>query len=275
MTYIIAEAGINHNGSLELAKKLISLAKNAGCDSVKFQKRTLDICIPENQREKIRDTPWGEMSYFEYKKKIEFDKEEFDVIDSFCKKLQIDWSASAWDHESLEFVENYKPPYHKVPSALNTNIIFLREVAKLGRKTLVSTGMCNLSDIDEVVNIFNSVGTELILMHSVSTYPAREENLNLNFIKTLQKRYKLDVGYSGHEASVSPSIVAAVLGANYIERHITLDRSMWGTDHSASLELTGLTQLVGSIRKLPAILGNGNKVFLEDEKIVAEKMRYW
>ena len=134
--------------------------------------------------------------------------------------------------------------------------------------------MCNLSDIDEVVNIFNSFGTELILMHSVSTYPAREETLNLNFIKTLQKRYNLDVGYSGHEASVSPSIVAAVLGAQYIERHITLDRSMWGTDHSASLELTGITQLVGSIRKLPAILGNGNKVFLDDEKIAAEKMRY-
>lgn len=273
--FIIAEAGINHNGDVNLAKKLIDLAAMTGCDAVKFQKRTPDICVPEKMKFVMRDTPWGKMTYLDYKKKIEFGEIEFDIIANYCSQKNIAWSASAWDVESLKFLDKYDLPFNKVASALATHIEFLEEVAQRKVLTYVSVGMCEYSDIDSIVRIFESYNCPLVLMHTISTYPANDEDLNLRMIQTLSKRYNIPVGYSGHEASVSPSIVAAALGAVAIERHITLDRAMWGTDHSASLEVSGLNQLVGSIRKISDILGDGIKKKIEAENEIAKKLRYW
>ena len=267
--------GINHNGDIELAKKLIDIAAQAGCDAVKFQKRTPEICIPEKMKTIMRDTPWGLMTYLDYKKKIEFNENEYDLIESYCKQKNIAWSASAWDIESLRFLDKYNLPFNKVASALATHIEFLKEVAKRRILTYVSVGMCGYEDIDAIVEIFRSYSCPLVLMHTVSTYPAQDKDLNLKMIQTISNKYNLPVGYSGHESSVSPSVVAASLGAVAIERHITLDRSMWGTDHSASLESSGLNQLVGAIRKVPIVLGDGVKKIIEGELEAAKKMRYW
>lgn len=273
--FIIAEAGINHNGDLGLAKKLIDMAKEAGCDAVKFQKRDPDICVPESMKSVMRETPWGQLTYLEYKKKIEFGREEFDEIDSYCKEIGISWSASAWDLKSLSFLDKYKLPFHKVASALATYKPFLEEVANRKILTYASVGMCGFDQIDTLVQIFKKANCPLVLLHTVSTYPAKESDLNLMMIQTLKERYGLPVGYSGHEPSVSPSLIAGVIGAVAIERHITLDRSMWGTDHSASLELIGLKQLVSSIRKIDVVKGDGIKREIPEEKIIASKMRYW
>ena len=273
--FIIAEIGINHNGDIELAKKLIDIAAQAGCDAVKFQKRTPEICVPEKMKTIMRDTPWGLITYLDYKKKIEFNENEYDLIESYCKQKNIAWSASAWDIESLRFLDKYNLPFNKVASALATHIEFLKEVAKRKILTYVSVGMCGYEDIDAIVEIFRSYSCPLVLMHTVSTYPAQDKDLNLKMIQTISNKYNLPVGYSGHESSVSPSVVAASLGAVAIERHITLDRSMWGTDHSASLESSGLNQLVGAIRKVPIVLGDGVKKIIEGELEAAKKMRYW
>lgn len=273
--FFIAEAGINHNGSLDLALKLIDLAVNAGCDAVKFQKRTPSICVPEQMKNVMRETPWGNITYLEYKERIEFDYEEYSKIASYAKEKGISWSASAWDVPSLEFLDQFKLPFHKVASALATHIEFLEQVASRQVQTYASVGMCNYEDIDSLVNIFKKFDCPLILMHTVSTYPALDSDLNLRMINTLKERYGLEVGYSGHETSVSPSIVAASLGAVAIERHITLDRAMWGTDHAASLEGSGLNQLVGAIRKVPIVIGTGVKQEIPAEKEIASKMRYW
>lgn len=273
--FIIAEIGINHNGDIELAKKLIDSAVQAGCDAVKFQKRTPEICVPEKMKTIMRETPWGLMTYIDYKKKIEFNENEYDSIESYCKQKGIAWSASAWDLESLRFLDKYNLPFNKVASALATHLEFLNEVAKRKTLTYVSVGMCDYEDIDAIVEIFRSYSCPLVLMHTISTYPAQDKDLNLKMIQTISNKYNLPVGYSGHESSVSPSIVAASLGAVAIERHITLDRSMWGTDHSASLEPSGLNQLVGAIRKVPIVLGDGVKKIIEGELEAAKKMRYW
>ena len=273
--FVIAEIGINHNGDIELAKKLIDTAAQAGCDAVKFQKRTPEICVPEKMKTVMRETPWGLMTYLEYKKKIEFNEKEYDIIDNYCKQMGIAWSASAWDLESLRFLDRYNLPFNKVASALATHLEFLHEVAKKKTLSYVSVGMCNYEDIDEIVEIFRSYSCPLVLMHTISTYPAQDKDLNLKMIQTISNRYNLPVGYSGHESSVSPSLVAASLGAVAIERHITLDRSMWGTDHSASLESSGLNLLVGGIRKVPIVLGDGVKKIVEGELEAAKKMRYW
>ena len=273
--FIIAEIGINHNGDIELAKKLIDAAAQAGCDAVKFQKRTPEICVPEKMKTIMRKTPWGIMTYLEYKKKIEFNENEYDLIENYCKQRDIAWSASAWDLESLRFLDRYNLPFNKVASALATHLEFLHEVAKKRILTYVSVGMCDDGDIDAIVEIFRSHSCPLVLMHTISTYPAQDKDLNLKMIQTMSKKYNLPVGYSGHESSVSPSVVAASLGAVAIERHITLDRSMWGTDHSASLEPSGLNQLVGAIRKVPIVLGDGVKKIVEGELEAAKKMRYW
>ena len=273
--FVIAEIGINHNGDIELAKKLIDTAAQAGCDAVKFQKRTPEICVPEKMKTVMRETPWGLMTYLEYKKKIEFNEKEYDLIDHYCKQTGIAWSASAWDLESLRFLDKYNLPFNKVASALATHLEFLHEVAKKKILTYVSVGMCGYEDIDEIVEIFRSYSCPLVLMHTISTYPAQDKDLNLKMIQTISSKYNLPVGYSGHESSVSPSVVAASLGAVAIERHITLDRSMWGTDHSASLEPSGLNQLVGAIRKVPIVLGDGVKKIVEGELDAAKKMRYW
>ena len=271
--YVIAEIGINHNGSVDIAKQLIREAHNAGCDAVKFQKRNPDVCISEEQKKQIRETPWGRMSYIDYKKRIEFGRADFDVIDSYCRDLGIPWSASAWDTSSQEFLRDYERPFNKIASAMITNVDFLNFVAEEKLFTYISTGMCTMEDVRQAVAVFQNAHTPFELMHSVSTYPAASEHLNLSMILTLRSEFGVPVGYSGHEPSVSPSLVAATLGATAIERHVTLDRSMWGTDQAASLEPSGLKQLVGALRKLPTEIGDGHKRFLEEERVVANKLR--
>ena len=275
-TYIpvIAEIGINHNGNLELAKKLIDVAKDAGCDAVKFQKRDLDIVYPQNVLDSPRDSPWGSTQR-DQKEGLEFGPEEYNLIDKYCLEVGMSWSASAWDLNSLQFIESYNPPFHKVASAMVTNEPFLSAVAKLGRITLISTGMSTIEQLDAAIDIFRAEKTPFVLLHTVSTYPTPEEDLNLAVISTLHERYGVPVGYSGHESSVSPSIAAATLGAVLIERHITLDRSMYGSDQAASLEPAGLRSLVGTIRKIPRLLGDGVKDLAPGENEVASKLRYW
>jgi N-acetylneuraminate synthase len=271
---VIAEVGINHNGDLEIAKQLIVAAHEAGCAAVKFQKRTIEIVYSAEVLDSPRDSPWGSTQR-DQKFGLEFSLDEYREIDAFCKTLGIDWTASAWDVPSLHFIEAFSPSFHKVASAMITNQGFLQEVADLGRLTLLSTGMASLEDIDRAVGIFKNSKSSLVLLHTVSTYPTPEEDLNLRTIETLRERYELPVGYSGHEASVSPSIVAAALGAVVIERHVTLDRTMYGSDQAASLESNGLRQLVSVIDKIPTILGTGEKDWAPGEREVAAKLRYW
>ena len=275
MTKIIAEIGINHNGDIEMAKKLISMAKDCGCDYVKFQKRNPDICVPDEQKKQMRETPWGYISYLDYKKKIEFSKKEYEIIDIYCKEKNIEWLASAWDLDSLRFIEEFNPKTHKIASAMLTNLDLVKEVSKLKKYTFISTGMCELKDIDNVVKIFQEANCNFELMHCVSTYPADEKDLNLSLINYYKKRYNCNVGYSGHEDSISPSVIAVALGATSIERHITLNRSFFGTDQSASVEERGLRELVKIIKKIPVVVGNPDKKFSKEEKQIAKKMRYW
>ncbi len=272
--YIIAEIGINHNGDLDIAKQLIDMAKIAGCDAVKFQKRTIDIVYTPELLASFRESPWGTTQRAQ-KEGLEFGKAEYDEINRFCKEVGIDWSASAWDIESQKFLAQYNCPFNKVASAMITNLPFLETVAAEGKVTFVSTGMSTYENIDKAVAIFNKHNCPFILLHTVSTYPSKEEELNLRCIQTLQQKYSVPVGYSGHEASVSPSLVAVMLGAVAIERHITLDRAMYGSDQAASLEKDGLERLVGMIRKIPVVLGDGVKRFEEREQQVAKKLRYW
>jgi N-acetylneuraminate synthase len=214
------------------------------------------------------------LSYLDYKKRIEFGKKEYDEIDEFCSEIEIEWSASAWDKTSLDFLRIYDLPFNKVASAMVTNHQFLSQIAKEKKLTFVSTGMCELSDIDEAVKIFRDASCPIVILHTISTYPALNEDLNLLIIKTLQSRYpEIPIGYSGHESSVTPSLYAAALGAVAIERHITLDRSMYGTDQSASLEYRGLSKMISEIRRIPSTMGNGLKHFTDKELIVAEKLR--
>ena len=274
-TFLIAEAGINHNGSISDAKKLISLAKKHNFDAVKFQKRDLDICIPEHQKYIKRETPWGNINYLDYKKKIELNISQYAELKKFADKIGITLFVSCWDTNSLKLTKKLNFTYNKVPSAMITNLKFLTEVAKEKKKTFISTGMCLMKDIEKAVSIFKKFKCQFVLMHCVSVYPCDENKLNLNMIVTLKKKFKCDVGYSGHESSVSPSITAFFLGADYIERHITLDRAKWGTDQSASLEEVGMERLTTLIRKIPRTLGDGRKNFLDEEKKVSKKMRYW
>ena len=273
--FLIAEIGINHNGSIQLAKKLIDLAKNYGFDAVKFQKRNPDVSTPEYLKETIRSTPWGEITYLKYKKKIEFGYKEFKEIDKYCKKKKIIWFASAWDIESQKFLKKFNLKYNKVASAMLTNFKLIEEIAKEKRKTLISTGLATLKDIEKCVKIFKKAKCKFVLMHCVSAYPCPPEKLNLNTIISLKKKFKCEIGYSGHETSVSPTILAYYLGAKYIERHITLDRSMWGTDQSASLSEPGIKNLTNIINKTKKIFGNGKKVFSKDEKNLLKKFKYW
>ena len=273
--FLIAEIGINHNGSINTAKKMIDLAKKYNFNAVKFQKRDPEVSTPDSQKNKMRDTPWGYISYLDYKKKIEFNYKEFKQIDNYCKKIKIYWFASAWDINSQTFLKNFKCKYNKIASAMLTNEKLLEVVSKEKKHTFISTGMSNMQDIKKCVKIFKKNNCKFTLLHCVSTYPCKEENLNLNMITSLKKIFKCPVGYSGHESSVSPSIMAAMLGAEVIERHITINRSMWGTDQSASLSEEGLKNLTSIINKIPKILGNGKKIFSIDEKHMLNKFRYW
>jgi N-acetylneuraminate synthase len=273
--FLIAEIGINHNGSIKIAKELIKKSKLAGFDAVKFQKRNPDICVPDNKKDQLRQTPWGAITYLKYKKKIEFEKKEFNIIDKFCKKIGIEWFASPWDIESQIFLEKYKLNYNKIPSAMLTNFALLERVAKNKKRTFISTGMSDYKNIDEAVKIFKKNKCQYILMHSVSTYPCPEEKLNLSMIYNLKKKYNCPIGYSGHEVSVSPSLMAAVMGAVAIERHVTLNRTMWGTDHAASLEFNGMKQLVDLIRKFEICYGDGIKKISHEEKKKLSDQKYW
>ncbi len=273
-TYIIAEIGINHNGDLELAKKLIDMASWAGCDAVKFQKRNIDIVYTAAQLEAPRESPWG-TTFRQQKEHLEFGKAEYDEIDSYCRAKKFDWFASAWDIESFNFLREYNLKHNKIASAMITNTAFLKQVAADKKHTFVSTGMCTLEQLDSAVDIFRTAECPITLMHSVSVYPCPEKDLNLACMETLRKRYKVPVGYSGHEVSPTPSVIAAALGAVAIERHITLDRAMYGSDQAASLELRGLQILVGGIKSLHTTYGSGEKVFGNEEKRIAEKLRYW
>ena len=271
---VIAEIGINHNGDLELAKKMIDLAVSSGCDAVKFQKRTIEIVYTAEVLDTPRESPWG-TTQREQKNGLEFDLKAYQEIDTYCKEKGIQWSASAWDLPSLEFVENFSPPFHKVASALITHMEFLNAVAKLTRLTFVSTGMADEKMVADAVAIFKKHGTPVVLLHTVSTYPSPEEDLNLRAMETLRNTFGLPVGYSGHETSVSPSIVAASLGAVAIERHITVDRTMYGSDQAASLEEAGLRNLVAVVRKIPKMMGSGKIEWAPGEEAVAKKLRYW
>ena len=248
--YIIAEIGINHNGDLQIAKKLIDAANACLWNCVKFQKREPDIAVPEEQKNRMRDTPWGRITYLEYKKKIEFGKKEYDYIDKYCKDKPIAWSASPWDIPSLNFLLNYDLPFVKIASAVNADKDMIKLACESRKPLLVSTGMSTLEDLDKMVELLEKhSGGNYILLHTNSVYPTPASELNLRMIKTLRERYHCLVGYSGHEQDLEPTVVAGALGAKVIERHITLDHNMWGTDHSASLAVTGMAMLQGRLRE--------------------------
>lgn len=270
-TYVIGEIGINHNGDIEVAKKIMLAAKTAGVNAVKFQKRTPELCVPEHQRGQMRDTPWGYISYLDYRYKVEFEREGYDEIDRYARELGIDWFASSWDIPSLEFIERYNPPTHKLPSALLTDHALLRAYRATGKPLIISTGM---STIDEIKSAMAVIGEEnLILCHTTSSYPCPSEELNLRMIPSLRNMYHCPIGYSGHEVGLVTTAVAVAMGACLVERHITLDRAMWGTDQSASVEPQGLTQLVKWLRVTEKALGDGVKQVYESEKPSLAKMR--
>lgn len=273
MTYIIAEIGINHNGSLETAKKLIDIAAVAGCNAVKFQKRNPDVCVPDHQKDIPRDTPWGTMSYIDYKHRMEFGKEEYDEIDEYCKDKGIEWSASPWDMDSLEFLLEYDIPFLKIPSAMITNEELMRASARSGKEVIFSTGMSTLEETDQAVQWMREEKADFSILHCNSTYPAPLEDLNLKCIETLRERYDCEVGYSGHEFRLGTTVASVYLGATIIERHITLDRTMWGSDHLASVEPQGLIKLVKGIRELEIALGDGHKRVTDGELPVRKKLR--
>tara|TARA_B100000767_G_C19757675_1_gene533737 strand:+ start:159 stop:995 length:837 start_codon:yes stop_codon:yes gene_type:complete len=271
---IIGEVGINHNGDIDIAKKLIDMSVRCGCDAVKFQKRDINIVYSEEELLKLRESPWGNTQR-DQKEGLEFSEKEYDIINDYCNEKKINWFASAWDEKSLDFLDKYNLKYNKIASAMITNLDFLNAAAKKNKYTFISTGMSTYSNIDKAVEIFKKNNCNFELMHSVSTYPCSEDRLNLHLIEKLRDKYKCKVGYSGHEASVSPSVVAVARGANSLERHITLDRSMYGSDQSASLEEAGLRELVSTVRKIPTVIGNEDKMIFDCEVEVAKKLRYW
>ena len=270
--FIIAEIGINHNGDVGIAKDLIKAAKESGCDAVKFQKRTLENVYSQEELDKQRESPWGTTNR-EQKEGLEFGQQEFEVIDSYCKELGIEWFASAWDAESQNFLKQFDLKYNKIASAMLVDTDLLRIVATEGRHTFISTGMSTLEEIDCAVEIFKKSGCPFEVMHCVSTYPMEDTDTNLNCISTLRDRYSCDVGYSGHEVGLAVSYGAAALGITSLERHITLDRSMYGSDQAASIEPPALKNLVGAVRKIELALGDGVKNILDSEVPIAKKLR--
>ena len=271
--YLIGEIGINHNGDIKIAKKLIKNCKESGFDAVKFQKRTIDIVYDKKTLDTPRESPWGTTTR-EQKIGLEFETKEFDEIEKYCKELRIDWFASAWDIKSLEFLEKYNIKFHKIASAMIVDQEFLNEVAKKNKHTFISTGMSKKEDIDNAVNIFRKNNCSFELMHCVSTYPMKPEDANLVTINELKEKYKCDVGYSGHENGVTISVAAAILGITSLERHVTLDRTMYGSDQAASLEFAGMKNLSESINKVLVALGKPSLgKILDDEIPIAKKLR--
>jgi len=271
--FFIAEIGINHNGDIDIAKKLIDLAKACGCDAVKFQKRTIDIVYTKELLDSHRDSPWG-TTQRQQKEGLEFGQKEYDALNEYCKQKGIDWFASAWDAESQKFLKQYDLKYNKIASAMLTHDDVVNMVAEEGKKTYISTGMSKFDVIDEVVDVFKKKSCPFALMHCVSVYPSEDEECNIKAIETLRKRYNCEVGYSGHERGILPSVLSVVYGAAAIERHITLDRTMYGSDQAASLEERGIKLIIGYARDAEKILGDGVKNVSEKELAIAKKLRY-
>lgn len=269
---VIAEIGINHNGDINIAKQLIDVAKECGCDAVKFQKRTIDSVYTKELLDSPRESPWGTTQRAQ-KEGLEFGEAEYREIDAYCKEKGIEWLASAWDMESQKFLRPFNCKYNKIASTMIVWEEFLKEVASEKKHTFISTGMCELSHIDRAVEIFKQAGCPYELMHCVSVYPMDDEKANLRCIETLRNRYQCDVGYSGHEVGLAVSYGAVALGATSLERHITLDRAMYGSDQSASIEPNGLRMLVGAVRKIEQARGDGNIGMLPEEEPIAKKLR--
>lgn len=272
--YFIAEIGINHNGDMQIAKKLMDAAFACGWNCVKFQKRTPDIAVPEAQKNVMRDTPWGQMTYLDYKKHIEFEKTEYDRIDHYCKEKPLAWTASPWDIPSLEFLLQYDLPFIKIASAGNGNPELLKRAAQAGIPLIMSDGMCTQEELDQAVSVLEDYSNgDYILLHTNSTYPAPVDSLNLAYMQTLKDRYHCVVGYSGHEQNLEPSVVAATLGAKVIERHVTLSHELWGTDQKASLEINAMYMLYRRCLDIRKMIGSGVKTLDENERKVREKLK--
>lgn len=270
--YVVAEIGINHNGSIDIAKKMIDGAVFSGCDAVKFQKRTPEICVPEDQWYIERDTPWGRMTYIEYRHYMEFNEDEFAEISRYCKERNIDWFASCWDEKAVEFIEQFNPPLHKAASASLTDLNLLKKMKATGKPLMLSTGMSTMKQIETAIRTIGM--TNLMIAHATSAYPCKNEELNLRMIETLNARYpNVPIGYSGHEVGLATTWAAVTLGATFVERHITLDRAMWGTDQAASVEILGMHRLVRNIRDIEKSLGTGIKQVYQSELEIMKKLR--
>jgi N-acetylneuraminate synthase len=269
--YIVAEIGINHNGSLDIAKKLIDAAADAGCDAVKFQKRTPELCVPLEQQDKMRETPWGYIRYIEYRRKVEFGREDYQAIAGYCEHKGIDWFASCWDVPSVDFIEQFNPIAYKVGSASLTDAGLLRHLRETGRPLILSTGMSTMEQIRAAVQLLGT--NDLLITHCTSTYPCPPEELNLSMIRTLRQSFDCPIGYSGHEVGLPTSVAAVALGASLVERHVTLDRAMWGSDQAASVEPHGIQRLVKYIRVVEKAMGTGAKEIYESELPVRAKLR--
>jgi N-acetylneuraminate synthase len=271
--YLIGEIGINHNGDMPVAKKLIDAVNSCNWDCAKFQKRNPDVCVPEHQKNILRQTPWGELTYIDYKHKIEFEKNEYDYIDEYCQQKPIDWSASVWDMDSLEFLMQYDLPFIKIPSAMMTNTELVAETAKSGRPVIMSTGMSTLEEVDNAYNNLLNHTDDIVLMHTNSSYPTPKQELNLSLIPFFKERYGCTIGYSGHEHDLEPTVVAVTLGARVIERHITLSHDMWGTDQKSSLTVHAMDILEKRIRDISNFLGKPEKYVTNSEVAVRKKLR--
>jgi N-acetylneuraminate synthase len=270
--FVIAEIGINHNGSLDIAKKMIDGALFAGADAVKFQKRTPELCVPADQWQIQRDTPWGKMSYIDYKRKMEFNMKQYFQLDLYCREKNIIWFASCWDVPSVDFLEQFEPPVYKISSACITDLELLEKVKSTNKPVMISTGMSTMEEIDTAVNVLNR--SSLLIAHSTSAYPCKPKELNLRMIQTLKDKYPdIPIGYSGHEVGLATTYAAIALGACFVERHITLDRAMWGTDQAASVEILGMYKLVHDIKDIEQSLGDGIKKVYESEISSLNKLR--
>jgi len=270
--FIIAEIGINHNGDLKTCKELIDIAFDAGCNAVKFQKRDIDLVYTKDFLDSPRESPWGKTQRIQ-KEGLEFGHSEYSTIDEYCKEKGIHWFASAWDLNSQDFLSQFNCKYNKVASAMIVYDELLLKIAKEKKHTFISTGMTSYEDIENAVNIFRKEDCSFELMHTISTYPMKDENANLLMINTLKDRFKCNVGYSGHESGLAVSYAAAALGVSSLERHITLDRAMYGSDQSASIEPAGLRQLVGAVRKIEVAMGDGIKKLIKEEEPIAKNLR--
>ena len=269
--YIVAEIGINHNGDVDVAKRLIDAAALAGCQAVKFQKRTPELCVPPEQRDVVRETPWGMMTYLEYRHRVEFGEAEYAMLDRYCREKGIDWFASCWDAPSVDFIERFSPACYKIPSASLTDDELLRYTSMTGRPIILSTGMSTMEQIRHAVGLMDR--DRLVITHATSTYPCQAGELNLRMLETLKREFDCPIGYSGHEVGLQTTHAAVALGARLIERHITLDRATWGTDQAASVEPWGLMRLVRDIRVIETALGDGVKRVYSSELPVMAKRR--